>query len=76
MATPVTAPMVGKIEITVSNGEYKEFDGLMIATRIRQQAGDVQELTTVISSVSFEPIEDDTFEVPESIRKLLSPKPQ
>lgn len=63
-------PMIGKAQITITQSEYKEFDGVKIPTRSKQRIADVQEITTTIESVSFEPIPRSLFDVPE---KLITP---
>lgn len=64
-------PMLGEAEVTRTNEEFREFAGLKIVTRNRVSVGDIQEITTTITEVSFEPIDKNTFELPEEIRKLL-----
>ena len=62
--------MIGKSQITTTQSEYKEFDGVKIPTRSKQRIADVQEITTTIESVSFDPIPRSAFDVPE---KLMTP---
>ena len=63
--------MAGEATVTVINEEFKKFDGVMIATRTRQTIGDIQEVVSTITDVSFEPIEKGAFNLPESIQELL-----
>ena len=50
---------------------FKQLDGVMVATRTRQTIGDIQEVVTTITDVSFESVESGAFDLPESIQELL-----
>ncbi|UCE60567.1 MAG: hypothetical protein JSU63_02220, partial [Phycisphaerales bacterium] len=78
-ATYLTAGMVstddgpmGKVKITSVNEEYREFHGMAIATRIKQDIGGMQEQIMTISEVSIEPHAEGTFALPSRIQELLN----
>lgn len=52
--------------------DYKNFGGPMVATQLINHTGDSTQ-TIRFTSVSYEPLDDSIFELPESIKKLLKP---
>jgi hypothetical protein len=50
--------------------DYKSFGGPLVATRQVVRQGD-QSQTTTVTSVSYEPLEDSIFDLPESVKALL-----
>lgn len=61
----------GAVMVTTTNEEYKEFDGVMIPTRVRQNVGDIQEMTTTFTNITFDPIDSSVFDLPDNIKELL-----
>jgi hypothetical protein len=50
--------------------DYKSFGGPLVATRQIARQGDRTQTTTV-TSVSYEPLADSTFELPAEVKALL-----
>ena len=50
--------------------EYKNFGGPMMATKIVFRTGDQSGIRTY-ESVSYEPLADSLFELPEAIKRLM-----
>ena len=50
--------------------EYKSFGGPLIATRNTARTGDRSQ-TFIYDSVSYEPLPDSVFELPEAVKRLL-----
>ena len=65
---------MGTIEVTNLVGEYKDFGGQKIATRLTQQAMG-QEQVLVIQSVDYDAAPDSTFQMPAAIKALVEKKP-
>lgn len=63
--------MGGEVVVTTTNEEYQEFDGIMVPTRVKQNVGDMQEMTTTYTKVTFDPIDPVVFALPENIKALL-----
>ncbi len=63
---------VGQVKVTSINEEYSEFQGVKVATRVKQDIGGMQEQTLSITDVSYGPLKKGTFDLPKSIRELLS----
>lgn len=62
---------MGEIEVTSVIEEYGTFDGMKTPIRIKNDIGGMMEQTLTIANVSFDPIPEGTFDLPDSIRKLL-----
>lgn len=61
----------GELEFITEITDYKEFDGVMIATNnLTDMGGFMQQLLT-IEAVSFEPHAEGTFDLPDSIKALM-----
>lgn len=68
-----TASMpMGDVEFISEFSDYKEFDGVMIATNNLTDIGGFMQQILTIEEVSFEPLEKGTFDLPDSIKKLLA----
>jgi hypothetical protein len=67
------SPM-GTVEITNLVGDYKDFGGQKIATRLTQQAMG-QEQVLVLTSVEYDAAPDSTFRMPAAIKALVEKKP-
>ncbi|MBM3835823.1 MAG: hypothetical protein FJ403_21655 [Verrucomicrobia bacterium] len=63
---------VGPMTVTATSGEYKKFGDILVATKITQKVGPVEQSIT-INSVEFNKVPDSAFELPEQI-KALAPK--
>lgn len=64
-----TQSAMGEMQIDAAMSEYKEFDGIKIPTRVVTSMGG-QEMTTVIKSVTHEPVDPSMFAPPAEIRAL------
>jgi hypothetical protein len=64
----------GAIEVTNLLGDYKDFGGQKIATRITQQAMGQEQVMT-ISSVEYDAADPAVFEMPAPIKALVEKKP-
>jgi len=62
---------IGTVDLTSTFGDYKSFDGVMIATRTELDFGGQQQQVLTIEKVSFEPIDDAAFALPDPIKALL-----
>jgi carboxyl-terminal processing protease len=62
---------MGTVKVTSVNEQYEVFHGVKLATRTKQDIGGFQEQTITITDVSVEPHREGTFDLPDSIRKLL-----
>lgn len=69
--TAIRTPM-GRIEMTSVVGEYKVFDGLMVATRIEQRNPQYR-MVIVIEKVEFDLLDAEALAPPESVRALIKP---
>jgi hypothetical protein len=65
---------MGTVEVTNLVGDYKDFGGQKIATRITQQAMG-QEQVLVLTSVEYDAASDSTFQIPPAIKALVEKKP-
>ena len=63
--------MGGEVVVTTTNDDYRKFDGVMIPMRVKQIVGEMQEMTTTFTKVSFDPIEPGVFALPENIKALM-----
>jgi hypothetical protein len=60
---------MGEMQVDVTMSEYKDFDGIKMATRsVTSMNG--QEMTSVIKSVSHAPIEPSVYALPADVRAL------
>jgi len=60
---------MGEIQMDVTLSDYKEFDGIKLATRY-VTAMDGQEIPSVVKSVTHEPIDPSVYALPAEIRAL------
>jgi hypothetical protein len=60
---------MGEVVIDAVIGEYKDFDGLKLATRMQMTIGP-QQMVTTVKSVSHAPIADSVFALPPEIKAL------
>lgn len=67
------SPM-GTVEVTNLIGEYKDFGGQKIATRLTQQVMGQEQVMT-ISSVEYDAADAAMFEMPAAIKALTEKKP-
>ena len=65
---------MGTIEVTNLIGDYKDFGGQKVATRVAQQAMG-QEQVMRFTAVEYETATDTTFAMPPSIKALTEKKP-
>lgn len=61
----------GELEFISETTDYKEFDGVMIATNNLTDIGGFMQQILTIEEVSFEPLEKGTFDLPDSIKALM-----
>lgn len=65
---------LGKLPVTTSFIEYKDFDGIKLPVRTEAtQAG--AKLVTVFDSIVFDSVDPAAFELPTEIKALLEPEP-
>ena len=64
---------MGSVPVTSMVSDYKPFGGVLVPTVTRQRMMGLEQLTTVIS-VSFDPIDPKTFELPPAIAALAAQK--
>lgn len=64
----------GEFELITETTDYKEFDGVMIATNNLTEISGQQQILS-IEDVSFEPHEKGTFDLPDSIKALMEDEP-
>ena len=70
--TLVAASPMGEISADVIAGEYKDFGGLLVPSKITQKAAG-QEFTTTIESIKVnDAIPADRFELPPEVKALLT----
>ena len=62
---------IGRVDLTSTFSDYKSFDGVMIATRTKLDFGGQQRQVLTVEDVSFEPIDDSIFALPDLIKALL-----
>lgn len=60
---------MGKVPVTMVNKEYRDFDGLKVATVIEQSMMGMQSVMT-IESVEFDPFDPEVFALPAEIAAL------
>lgn len=65
----------GDVEFISEITDYKEFDGVMVATNIMTDRGGFQQQIISIDEVSFDAHEKGTFDLPDSIKELMEEKP-
>ncbi len=70
MVLTVETPM-GKMPSTTIMSEYKEYDGVKIATRTDVEAMNMQQVL-LVNSVSFAPMDAALFDLPPEIKALVS----
>lgn len=69
MQSDTESPM-GAITQTTRVLEYKEFDGVRVATLVQVQAMQMEQRVT-IKTVSHDPVADSTYELPAQIKAML-----
>jgi hypothetical protein len=62
---------MGPITITSVIGEYKEFDGIMVPTKITMKIGPGMEQVLLINSVKFDGVTEADFVLPAEIQVLV-----
>jgi hypothetical protein len=60
----------GEQEVTTIYSDYKEFDGIRLATRTVQRLPQL-EATVILQSVEFDKVDPKVFELPKEIKALL-----
>jgi hypothetical protein len=68
----VDSPMGGKIEQTSVFGDYKDFGGVKIPTRITQK-GAMGEVIITIKSMEFDNVDPAMFALPDAVKALVKP---
>ena len=63
---------LGALPVTSIVGEYKEFGGVKMPTKISQKIGPAEQVMT-INSVENNKVADSEFELPEAIKALVKP---
>ena len=63
---------MGRMETTSIVGEYKDFGGLKVATRIEQRLPQYS-LVIRIREVEFDTVDEAAIAPPESVRALIKP---
>ncbi len=69
--TSVDTPM-GRVRTTSIVGDYKDFEGLKVATRIEQRNPQFRVVIT-ITSVTFDSLDEAAVAPPESVKALIKP---
>jgi len=69
--TTSTGPL-GRSQTTTIVGEYRDFGGLLVATRIEQRTPQYKLFISIVS-VEFDSIDEAAVEPPESVRALIKP---
>ena len=69
--TVVGGPL-GRSETTTLVGEYRDFGGLKVATRIEQRTPQYKLIISIVS-VEFDTLDEAAVEPPESVRALIRP---
>jgi hypothetical protein len=64
---------MGSVPVTSAVGDYKEFGGVLVPVVTRQRMMGLEQVTT-ITSMTFEPIDTKTFELPPAIAVLAAQK--
>jgi hypothetical protein len=64
---------MGSVPVTSAVGDYKEFGGVLVPVVTRQRMMGLEQVTT-ITSMTFEPIDPKTFELPPAIAVLAAQK--
>lgn len=65
------ASMMGPLNVVSVIGDYREFDGLRLATRVTQDFGMGQEAVTILDSVEHGTLDDSDFALPPQIVTLV-----
>jgi hypothetical protein len=68
----IDSPMGGKIEQTSVFGDYKDFGGVKIPTRITQK-GAMGEVVITITTMEFDNVDAATFVLPDAVKALVKP---
>jgi hypothetical protein len=61
------------VPVTSAVGDYKEFGGVLVPVVTRQRMMGLEQVTT-ITSMTFEPIDPKTFDLPPAIAVLAAQK--
>jgi hypothetical protein len=70
--TTIVVSQMGELPMEVSIADYKEFDGVLMPTKLTQKVAG-QELTMTVQSVKVnQEIPPDRFELPAEIKTLLN----
>ncbi len=72
--TRQTTPM-GEIDVVTLFSEYRETDGVLSATRIRQQMLGQEQVMT-LDTIEYDVVDPSAFELPEAIRTLMGGRHQ
>lgn len=64
---------MGEIEVTTMIDEYKDFNGLMMPTRMTQKMMGMEQVLTV-ETVEFDTVDESVFALPEEIEALTAEK--
>ena len=68
----VVGGALGRSETTTLVGEYRDFGGLKVATRIEQRTPQYRLIISIVS-VEFDTVDAAAVEPPESVRALIKP---
>jgi hypothetical protein len=61
---------MGEVEVKSVLSDYKEFDGVKVATKVRQTLGEMEQVLT-ISSVEYDKVADSAFDLPAAVKDLI-----
>jgi hypothetical protein len=69
------ASPMGEVPTTTVLSDYKDFDGLLAATKTVQRIMGVEQVITIAEVTNME-LTDDVFALPEEIKALMEPAKQ
>lgn len=72
MIASMDSPMGGKVEQTSVFGDYRDFGGVKIPTRITQK-GAMGEVVIIIKTMDFDDVDAATFVLPDAVKALVKP---
>ena len=64
------ATAMGEVPATMTMGDYKDFGGVLMASKVRQEAMGMEQVFT-FTTVSYEPIDPAVFALPAEIQALV-----
>jgi hypothetical protein len=67
----VAATQLGDVAVVVNVGDYKDFDGVKLPTRARQQMMGLEQTITLLAVEHNKPIADDQLAPPEGVARLI-----